>query len=539
MRDFSNFYKIANDLQNGLNKIADSKQLNVGVLAGKLNKAAEVYPTDMTIVNMSRIFDRLATRSESISINEFKKIAAGCYSNYSKFEDLFANELGIKQSEEKPAAIEKKASGPVNISDFTNPLLVALFERTVDKNVKLPTYNVKTASKAENMVGYVLDSLNLSTNKIKVSCGNNDYLLVEAGYETPKGITSILIPVEVLNDKVSVAGGFIGNKGAVKLAHTELKNYILENSGIGLKVAATDILNSMIKNAGVENLNEVEIAAIKLKTKTASVPGIYVEATEDIVDNTIKTPEISEEFKNFSEQLNSVAGMAEFKFGKDLVKSAANVVYNKLNNLGYRNSQIKIANLTDKSVIFAVKVAGLAFTTTVKFENKKVLNPNYIVANSDIISFDKIGLSKLANENNYDYKAAATANSMNSLNDGDLVENVRAAINEGNLAKAEDTLNVLAHKNNKIAYLNAFEIYSKALSNNENGKVATANCYTHCACDKQIKVSTSMYPVCAHLNLPINKVYTDKHGNCRPLYRRGQEDSTSEVMQTIHHKLFG
>jgi len=60
-----------------------------------------------------------------------------------------------------------------------------------------------------------------------------------------------------------------------------------------------------------------------------------------------------------------------------------------------------------------------------------------------------------------------------------------------------------------------------------------------CKCDLLIKnAKNSKYPICGHTGLPINRVYTDKHGNCRPNYRRNQ-DETFEVGSYMTAKIFG
>lgn len=60
-----------------------------------------------------------------------------------------------------------------------------------------------------------------------------------------------------------------------------------------------------------------------------------------------------------------------------------------------------------------------------------------------------------------------------------------------------------------------------------------------CKCDLLIKnAKNSKHPICGHTGLPINKVYTDKHGNCRPLFRRGQDESF-EVGSYMTAKILG
>jgi hypothetical protein len=49
---------------------------------------------------------------------------------------------------------------------------------------------------------------------------------------------------------------------------------------------------------------------------------------------------------------------------------------------------------------------------------------------------------------------------------------------------------------------------------------------------------TSEHPICAQTGLPVHRVYQDQDGNCRPLYRRGM-DETYEGAVFNNSKIFG
>jgi hypothetical protein len=118
---------------------------------------------------------------------------------------------------------------------------------------------------------------------------------------------------------------------------------------------------------------------------------------------------------------------------------------------------------------------------------------------------------------------------MSTLKPSEVLNNLRQAMNDGNHAKAEDALNVLANCGDKKAYDVAFQVYMEGLSGK---KVAETKC------SLMVKSAVSEYPVCSHTGLPINKVFQDKDGNCRPLFRKGM-DETYEGASFINAKIFG
>lgn len=119
---------------------------------------------------------------------------------------------------------------------------------------------------------------------------------------------------------------------------------------------------------------------------------------------------------------------------------------------------------------------------------------------------------------------------MSSLKPSEVINNLKSALAEGNHAKAEDALNVLANCEDKKAYETGFQIYMDGMS---GVKVAEET-----KCSKMLKNAVSEYPICTHTGLPINKVYQDKNGYCRPLFRKGM-DETYEGASFINAKIFG
>jgi hypothetical protein len=164
-----------------------------------------------------------------------------------------------------------------------------------------------------------------------------------------------------------------------------------------------------------------------------------------------------------------------------------------------------------------------AFTVPVKVANGQLQKPDVLICNGSITSFDAVGLQTLIKQNHTDSKVAAVASAVSHLRPVELVEQVKQAIAESNPTKAEDALNVLAHCGDERAHKTAFNLYLQSLA----GKEATQTKCVHAMQHKH-----SQHPICGQTGLPLHKVYQDKEGNCRPLYRQTMSE-TSQGLGTF------
>jgi hypothetical protein len=95
-----------------------------------------------------------------------------------------------------------------------------------------------------------------------------------------------------------------------------------------------------------------------------------------------------------------------------------------------------------------------------------------------------------------------------------------------------DALNCIKQSGDAKAYVVAFRIFASGLG---DSKVEAKE---ESACKMVMKTASSQHPVCGHTGLPLHKVYQDEHGNCRPLYRKGMDESY-EGAYFMNHKIFG
>jgi hypothetical protein len=524
--------------------VEDSQKIATPVLAAKLAKCMEAYPEDQTIGAMARVIDKMADNNTIfIRKAELKSLYNKLYSRNTKFAQLFSEELGLTNQSDEPEvkAGASKADAVINPYENADPILANALNSVFDKNAPLKMYSQTLADKAKFAVGTTLDAWNLKPTSLTVDDGNEKFLVIKADYDTPKGITSFYVPVEIADNKVAEASVFMGNSGPQELNNTNIKYYLKSFAGSKLQVNAPIILSAL--DSATSNHREISAAEIALTKLNASrqtksdffhnqITGLKVaeEAPKDI--------EIakSDEFKSFEEQFSSPYGQAAFQFGEDKVTLAREHIARELLGFGYKNPQITVTS-TDNSTIFygvSLDAGRVAFTVPVKLASGKLQKPGVLICNGSMLSFDKSGINTLYVNNQTDYKVAATASPQFGLKPSDLVNNVREAVSEGNTVKAEDALNVLSNTGDAKAYAIAFQIFMDGLS----GKIAKASAESEHKCSLMMKSASSEHMVCGHTGLPVHKVYQDQYGNCRPMYRRSM-DETYEGASFMNAKIFG
>jgi hypothetical protein len=518
----------------------DNQKLFTPVLAVKLAKCLDAYPHDQTLGAMSRVIEKMASNNTTfISRAELKSLYTKLHSRNTKFAELFSDELGIQQVEETPVdSYHRDDSTEVNSYQVGDPVLANALNSVFDKTIPVKMYSQALADKALRSVSSTLDSWNLRPSALGVVEGSDKFLVIRADYETPKGKTSFFVPVETSNNKVAEASVFMGNTGPQELNHTSIKSYLTNFAGQKLKIASSSILGVLVKSASENRqVSAAELALTRLHAKREGQSeffqgSIVGQKVAEAAREDVKLPQ-SDEFASFEAKFSSPYGVASHNFGSDKVKIAREHIARELASNGFRNGQITVTGSDEGTIFYGVSLdAGkVAFTVPVKVANGKLSKPGLMLCNGSVSSFDKEGIDSLYVNNQTDFKVAAAASPLFGLKPSDLINNIRQAVKLGNHAMAEDALNVLAKAGDEKAYASGFQVYLQGLSGN---KVEASQA----GCAKLVKNSSSEHPICSHTGLPAHKVYQDKDGNCRPLYRRGM-DETYEGATFINSKIFG
>lgn len=520
--------------------VEDNHKIATPVLAAKLTRSLQAYPHDQTIGSMSRVIEKMASNNTLfISRADLKGLYQKLYSRNTKFAEVFKDELGVIEELSEPTVGKRDDATQINPFEIADPILSNALNSVFDNNIPLKMYSQDLANKAKKAVTVTLDSWGLKPSTLDVCSGSDKFLIIKADYETPKGITSFYVPVEINKNKIAEASVFMGNYGPQELNNTNVKEYVLSNAGSKLKISGSNILDVLTKAASENReISDAELALTRLHATRQGKSEFFQNQIvgQKIAEASIKDVELpkSDEFVSFEKKFSSPVGLASLKFGEDKIKIARENIIRELISLGYKNPQVNVTDHNDNTLFYSVALdAGrVGFNVPVKINNGKINKPSIMICNGAVSNFDKAGINALYVNNESDYKSAAAASPQFGLKPSDLVNNVRIAVAEGNHAKAEDALNVLANSGDEKAYATGFQIFLQGLG----GKVATAA--QECNCNMIIKNSSSQHPICGHTGLPIHKVYQDKDGNCRPLYRRGMEE-TYEAATFINAKIFG
>jgi hypothetical protein len=528
-------------LVGNLAKALDANQkLATPILAAKLSRYAAGYPQDKTIGMVARVVQDMATKTAFMRKADLQSLYHQYHTVGTKFAELFQEELGQAPAEPSVTTMQRDESVKANAYEVGDQVLANALESVFDKHLPLKMYSQPVAEKAMRSVGTTLDAWGLKPSKLSVGDGNDKFIVVKADYETPKGVTSFYVPVEVKKNDVVDPNVFMGNSGPEDLDHKSIKAYLTQQAGTKTKVGATDILTAL--TVAADDKREVTAAELAVTRLNASrqgkseffegqVVGLKVEAAPK---KDVELPK-SDEFFSFEQKFTTPQGLASWRFGTEKVATARNHISRELQSFGFANHQVVVTGNDDNTIFYGVSLdtGKVAFTVPVKLADGKLQKPTVMLCNGSLTSFDRKGINGLVSDNKTDAKVAAVASNMASLKPSEVVNNLRQALADENYAKAEDALNVLANSGDQKAYAIAFQLYMDGLSGH---KVAQTQC-THVRKNAS-KTSVSEHPICAQTGLPTNKVYQDKDGNCRPLYRKGM-DETYEGASFLNSKIFG
>ncbi len=518
--------------------IDDNEQIATPVLAAKLAKCLVAYPGDQTIGSMARVIEKMADNNTLfIRKADLKSLYNKLYSRNTKFAELFTAELGEVAPPSQVTTMPRDEAKNLNPYQVADQVLANALPSLFDKQLPVKMYSKALAEKAVKSVGSSLDAWGLKPNCLAVDDGNDKFLVIKADYETPKGVTSFYVPVEIHNNQVVEASVFMGNVGPQDLNHSTIKSYVTSQAGNKLKVNASTILG-VLTTASTEKreVSDTELAMVRLQANRQGkseffADGIVGQKVAEASQKDVQLPKLGE-FESFEKQFTTPQGLASWKFGADTIKTAASHITRELLGMGYKAPQVTITGNNDSTIFYGVALDGgkVAFTVPVKLASGKLQKPGLLICNGSASTFDKDGVNALYVNNQSDFKVAAAASPLFNLKPSDLLNNIRLALADGNFSKAEDALNVLAQTGDTKAYATGFQLYKSGLS----GQTAVAAT----ECSKLIKSASSEHPICSHTGLPAHKVYQDKDGNCRPLYRRGMED-TYEGASFMNSKIFG
>jgi hypothetical protein len=456
----------------------NAENINLAFFARKLAKTASLYPEDQTIGQMALAVNRMNLGNKlNISRSEVKDLYRRLYSRNTKFAELFQEELGQVESLATPTLYQRpENTNEIDLSKEGDQVLLASLNAAMG-NTK-HAFTDKFANEAEKLVELEC-SFPKMVPEVETVGGNEECVICSASYATPKGKATFYVPVEIVQKKATIPSIFMGKTGPKEINKSNIEQYLEDFF----------VVKGSYGNLEVKSPNqELQISEVK-----------------------------NEEIETFAQTFDTPAGLAKFQFGTK-AESGRKLISQKLCNLGKVSHQVSILNSDKNGITYGVSFDGLAFKVPVKIDANRLYEPGIILCQGSIEPFNAMGLKNLSDKAATDNAVAATVSPLFNLKGSDLVETVRQAVQEENYAKAEDALNVLANGNDPKAYQVAFSEYS-------NGLGMKKEAATEHKCSRMVKSSTSNQVLCGHLNLPLNKVWVDKNGNCNPEYRKAMSES--------------
>jgi len=396
----------------------------------------------------------------------------------------------------------------------------------------------KNASKA---CARELNSFGALPKAISVVAGQSDLLICQATYDTPKGQSHVLIPIEIKNDTALMPSMFLSTAGFVNLTKSTLNDHLKATAGKNYKADVQKLLESIsnVKNGSPKTLSDIEQIVIKTAssngTPTAHLANNVLLEEIDAANPNVETPTLQapEEVRTIAAMLVSDAGAAEFKFSKPVVDMGRKLILSEMQAAGYGpNTQVVVADNTEDSISYAVAVDGkFGFNVPVKVVNSTPHLPSVVVSAGRVFDLSPSGIGTLLSDGDTNPRAVAQASSFYGLRPSELVDRIRSAMFEENYMAAEDALHVLKVSGDEIAYKAGFNAYTKGLCG--DGESPSQGC------DTPVKLASSKHMVCSHTGLPVHNVYKDEHGNCRPLYRKRMKDSSEGGgVSFIHSRVY-
>jgi hypothetical protein len=525
----------------------DNEKFAVGVLAVRASNAAASCPTDPTLVAMSNFLNKRAESELFITRSELKSVYNKLYSQNNKFGSLFMEELGGSLESQVRYATRDPNEG----KDFTKEAQAKFGDQNLASALagvfEKKAHQPYSGQLAENAARTCLHELNrfAMPHKVEVVAGQADLLICQATYETPKGNTAVLVPVEVNEGRPLLPTVFLSQLGFVDLAKDALQDHILKSAGQKFSVDIQKLLEvvSSVKN-GPRGMSEMDMIIAKAEAakgvSTAQITNGVLSQAEAILNQTVdpKQPDLIQprlaESDEYAKKLASTKGLAEFAFGPQYVDQSRKILARMFGSFGFPQAKIAVADADEHSIYFAVSVDGqLAVKVPMKISkaDRTITAPKMIVANGTLVDFSKAGISQAMTSQLVEPRMMAVASPAYHLKPSELVEQVKVAMAEGNYVMAEDVLNVLAQAGHEPTYKEAVAIFMEGMNGKMTKSASAATC-----CSMQRSVTASKYMICGHTNLPVHKVYQDKHGDCHPLYRKNI--SEAEGGSFLHSKIY-
>lgn len=538
------FNKLHNIVMKTAKAVYDNEKFPVGFLAARARRIAQQFPHDPTSVGFSGFLSKRASSNGSLFITraELKDVYSKLYYPNNKLAQHFTNELGIVEETHTTVMHRDPKEGLPLVEnaykELADPLLSEQLGAALD-NKSFNAYSNSVAVDAKKACARELNSCGVLPKTIDVVAGQSDLLICQATYETPKGHSHVLIPVEIKNSRALIPSVFLATSGFVDINSQCLKDHLTSTAGKKYEVNAKQLLDTIsnAKTGALEPMNDVEFIVMKTATQKGTPSShtvnniLYQEVDPKSVNVDIKP---TSEVQKFAEKLASDVGVAEFTFGKKLIELGRGFIKQELNSAGHKSAQVLVSKADSDTIYYAVAVDGrFGFNVPVKVANGKLNPPKVIVASGSIFEFSPDGINDLLVSAETDPVAMSKASDFYGMKPSALVGQVRQAVSAKNFQKAEEVLHVLKMSGDAVAYQTGYAAYYDGLKGGGSLKKEASS-----TCSAPTKTANSKYTLCSHTGLPLHKVYQDDNGDCHPSYRKQMSDSSEGGASFLHSRIY-
>jgi len=563
------------DLAGAAKQLSDSlkqgEKFPLPLLAVRAKKAALENPNDQPIRLLANVFAKMSENGKIfITRGEFNNICEKfASSGNTSLSNYFTNELDV--TEEKP---QRKLAGEAakEMDDLyfgaDQPLANALAELwdesgRIKKVGEYKLFDPKVANQAMRIASMELGRIGVSPKIMDVFAGTEKFIVCDASYETPKGEAHLLVPVEISKSGALIPTFFVTKHGFGNLDKNSINEHIISSAGKNLAINSDALLNalSVAKEASMMTDFQIKVLAMQdrlshnqmLKTAAsadknlapvfASNQILMQEVDSNKVENVMLEMPRAAEYEKFANVLTSSKGVAEFIFGKSTVESGKISIASKMASFGY-NPQISVLSCDkdDDTITYAVKIDAMSgpigFQVMAEVVNHKVVIPSIVAVCDKAYDFSKEGINSAIKSNNItDYGTLAAVSPMYELKSTEILENIRKAADQGDYETAEEALTVLAEKADAETYNKGLAEYIRSVNADSNPQLKK-QAAVKSGCKMIVKSSSHSCAICGHLNLPLDKIYQNAHGECVPLYRKNMSE-TYEGAFFNTSKIFG
>jgi hypothetical protein len=474
--------EISSFVKNFASTLEAQEKFALPIIAAKARREAKANQTDIPLITASQVLTKMAANKDFISRQELQNVVNSYNASHSGLSSVFAEELGAVSKAQVKTFKRDEHEGKKIEHDYNklaDPVLANALSGVFAKTPTSKVYSSDMAKRAERAAYSQLLALGIEPKEVSAFTGKEDMILCQASHETPKGYAHSLIPVEIKDNKALLPQLFLTASGFVELEKVAYLQHLLSVTGVNLKVNADKILEAFeqIKTGQEEPVNIVELAAIKLASETGTLSidpnALYLQPEEETVKDVelLKMPATEE--SKFAETLAKPEGIARFIHGDKVTDSGRDMLTRKFASMGYRNVQIKVADVEQDKIYYAVGLGvGTGLKVPVEIVNKIVLEPKIVFANDMVSDFTKESLNEIVKaEDGGNKRALAMVSPCHGLNASELLTVVKESISEGNYLRAEDAINVLAEvdvNTQKIAIAHLAMVLNESKGSKEN-----------------------------------------------------------------------